>query len=79
MVLDVKDGLPEPVADKLVNINGEAMNPEQREYPKDFIQTGVSVIDGMITLVRGQKLPIFSGSVCHIIYWQRRLHVRPQW
>ena len=38
------------------------MNPEQREYPKDFIQTGVSVIDGMITLVRGQKLPIFSGS-----------------
>ena len=57
-----KDGLPEPIADKLVNINGEAMNPEQREYPKDFIQTGVSVIDGMITLVRGQKLPIFSGS-----------------
>ena len=38
------------------------MNPEQREYPKDFIQTGVSVIDGMLTLVRGQKLPIFSGS-----------------
>jgi V/A-type H+-transporting ATPase subunit B len=38
------------------------MNPEQREYPRDFIQTGVSVIDGMLTLVRGQKLPIFSGS-----------------
>lgn len=57
-----KDGLPEPVADKFVDINGEPMNPEQREYPKDFIQTGVSVIDGMMTLVRGQKLPIFSGS-----------------
>ena len=57
-----KDGLPDPIADKLVDINGEPMNPEQREYPKDFIQTGVSVIDGMITLVRGQKLPIFSGS-----------------
>ncbi len=57
-----KDGLPDPVADKFIDINGEPMNPEQREYPKDFIQTGVSVIDGMITLVRGQKLPIFSGS-----------------
>jgi len=57
-----KDGLPEPVADKFVDINGEPMNPEQRQYPSDFIQTGVSVIDGMLTLVRGQKLPIFSGS-----------------
>ncbi|MDA0756758.1 MAG: V-type ATP synthase subunit B [Crenarchaeota archaeon] len=57
-----KDGLPEPVADLFLDINGAPMNPEQREYPKDFIQTGVSVIDGMLTLVRGQKLPIFSGS-----------------
>ena len=57
-----KDGLPEPIADSFVDVNGEPMNPEQREYPRDFIQTGVSVIDGMITLVRGQKLPIFSGS-----------------
>ena len=57
-----KDGLPEPIADKFLDINGEPMNPEQRDYPKDFIQTGVSVIDGMLTLVRGQKLPIFSGS-----------------
>ena len=57
-----KDGLPDPIADQFIDINGEPMNPEQREYPKDFIQTGVSVIDGMITLVRGQKLPIFSGS-----------------
>lgn len=57
-----KDNLPDPIADKFLDINGAPMNPEQREYPKDFIQTGVSVIDGMITLVRGQKLPIFSGS-----------------
>jgi len=57
-----KDGLPDPIADKFSDINGEPMNPEQRDYPRDFIQTGVSVIDGMLTLVRGQKLPIFSGS-----------------
>ncbi len=57
-----KDGLPDPIADKFLDINGAPMNPEQRDYPKDFIQTGVSVIDGMLTLVRGQKLPIFSGS-----------------
>jgi V/A-type H+-transporting ATPase subunit B len=56
------DGLPEPVADKFLDVNGEPMNPESREYPTSFIQTGVSVIDGMLTLVRGQKLPIFSGS-----------------
>jgi len=57
-----KDGLPDPIASKFGDINGEPMNPEQRDYPSDFIQTGVSVIDGMLTLVRGQKLPIFSGS-----------------
>ena len=57
-----KDGLPEPVADSFLDINGAPMNPEQREYPKDFIQTGVSVIDGMLTVGRGLKLPIFSGS-----------------
>ena len=57
-----KDGLPDPIADKFLDINGEPMNPEQREYPRDFIKPGVSVIDGMLTLVRGQKLPIFSGS-----------------
>ena len=57
-----KDGLPDPIADKFLDINGEPMNPEQRDYPRYFIQTGVSVIDGMLTLVRGQKLPIFSGS-----------------
>ncbi len=56
------DGLPEPIADRFIDVNGEPMNPERREYPTSFIQTGVSVIDGMLTLVRGQKLPIFSGS-----------------
>lgn len=56
------DGLPEPIADKFLDVNWEPMNPERREYPTSFIQTGVSVIDGMLTLVRGQKLPIFSGS-----------------
>ena len=57
-----KDGLPDLIASKFADINGEPMNPEQRDYPSEFIQTGVSVIDGMLTLVRGQKLPIFSGS-----------------
>jgi V/A-type H+-transporting ATPase subunit B len=56
------DGLPEPIAEKFIDVNGEPMNPERRDYPTSFIQTGVSVIDGMLTLVRGQKLPIFSGS-----------------
>ncbi len=56
------DGLPEPIAEEFRDVNGAPMNPERRDYPEDFIQTGVSVIDGMLTLVRGQKLPIFSGS-----------------
>ncbi|MCL5238973.1 MAG: V-type ATP synthase subunit B [Candidatus Marsarchaeota archaeon] len=49
-------------AEKLVDINGSAINPYSREEPSEFIQTGISTIDGMNTLVRGQKLPIFSGS-----------------
>ncbi|WP_394738928.1 ATP synthase subunit B [Natronococcus roseus] len=56
------DGGPEIVPDDRVDIVGEAINPYSREYPEEFIQTGVSAIDGMNTLVRGQKLPIFSGS-----------------
>jgi V/A-type H+-transporting ATPase subunit B len=56
------DGLPEPVAKGFHDINGAPINPERREFPTDLIQTGVSVIDGMLTLVRGQKLPIFSGA-----------------
>jgi len=56
------DGGPEIVPDDRIDIVGKAINPYAREYPEEFIQTGVSAIDGMNTLVRGQKLPIFSGS-----------------
>ncbi|RXK50509.1 ATP synthase subunit B [Halorientalis pallida] len=56
------DGGPEIEPDEERPIVGEAINPYSREYPEEFIQTGVSAIDGMNTLVRGQKLPIFSGS-----------------
>ncbi|WP_295722953.1 V-type ATP synthase subunit B [uncultured Methanobrevibacter sp.] len=56
------DGGPEIIPEKDLDINGSPMNPTSREYPADFIQTGISTIDGMNTLVRGQKLPIFSGS-----------------
>ena len=48
--------------EKHLDINGLPMNPAARDYPAEFIQTGVSAIDGLNTLVRGQKLPIFSGS-----------------
>lgn len=56
------DGGPEIIAEKRMDINGLPMNPAARDYPAEFIQTGVSAIDGLNTLVRGQKLPIFSGS-----------------
>ena len=56
------DGGPPPLAEKLREVNGEPINPVRRDYPRDGIQTGISCIDGMNTLVRGQKLPIFSGS-----------------
>ena len=56
------DGLPETLGDDFRDVNGAPINPERRDFPEDFIQTGVSVIDGMLTLVRGQKLPIFSGA-----------------
>ena len=57
----IDDG-PEILAEKKIDINGVPMNPAARNYPSEFIQTGVSAIDGLNTLVRGQKLPIFSGS-----------------
>ena len=57
-----KDGGPAIIPEKKVDINGLPMNPAARDYPSEFIQTGVSAIDGLNTLVRGQKLPIFSGS-----------------
>ena len=56
------DGGPDILADAHMDINGLPMNPAARAYPAEFIQTGVSAIDGLNTLVRGQKLPIFSGS-----------------
>ncbi len=56
------DGGPEIIPDLLLDINGQPMNPAARDYPNEFIQTGISAIDGLNTLVRGQKLPIFSAS-----------------
>ena len=65
----VLDGMGEPIdggapilAERTLDINGSPINPAARHYPSEFIQTGVSTIDGLNTLVRGQKLPIFSGS-----------------
>ncbi len=57
-----KDGGPEIIPVKKMNINGEPINPAGRDYPNEFIQTGISAIDGLNTLVRGQKLPVFSMS-----------------
>ncbi len=56
------DGGVDIIPEKRMDINGLAMNPTARSYPEEFIQTGISAIDGLNTLVRGQKLPIFSGS-----------------
>ncbi|MCR5172673.1 MAG: V-type ATP synthase subunit B [Treponema sp.] len=56
------DGLPPIVSSEKIDVNGMPINPFARVYPKDFIQTGISSIDGMNTLIRGQKLPIFSGN-----------------
>jgi V/A-type H+-transporting ATPase subunit B len=56
------DNGPDIIPEKRMDINGLPMNPSARDYPDEFIQTGVSAIDGLNTLVRGQKLPIFSGS-----------------
>ncbi|MEY8367694.1 V-type ATP synthase subunit B [Anaerovoracaceae bacterium 42-11] len=56
------DGGPDIIAEKKLDINGLPMNPAARDYPAEFIQTGVSAIDGLNTLIRGQKLPIFSAS-----------------
>ena len=56
------DGGPEIIPDKRLDVNGAPMNPAARAFPAEFIQTGISAIDGLNTLVRGQKLPIFSAS-----------------
>ncbi|MDR0930685.1 MAG: V-type ATP synthase subunit B [Clostridiales bacterium] len=57
-----KDDKPDIVPEKYMDVNGMPINPAARDYPAEFIQTGISAIDGLNTLVRGQKLPIFSGS-----------------
>ena len=56
------DGGPQPLTDRYADVNGQPINPTARVYPRDYIQTGISAIDGMNTLLRGQKLPIFSGA-----------------
>ncbi|MCI9031550.1 MAG: V-type ATP synthase subunit B [Clostridia bacterium] len=57
-----KDGGADIIAEKRMDVNGQPINPAARDYPDEFIQTGVSAIDGLNTLVRGQKLPVFSMS-----------------
>ncbi len=56
-----RDNIPPPIVEEYFDINGSPINPVKREYPKDFIQTGISAIDCLFSIVRGQKLPIFSG------------------
>ncbi len=56
------DGVPPIIPDSYLNINGQPINPASRQPPAEFIETGLSAIDGLNALVRGQKLPIFSGS-----------------
>ena len=56
------DGLGDIVSDVRLDVNGKPLNPVTREYPRNYIRTGISAIDGLTTLIRGQKLPIFSGS-----------------
>jgi V/A-type H+/Na+-transporting ATPase subunit B len=56
------DGGPEPLTEHYADVNGQPINPTARVYPSEYIQTGISAIDGMNTLLRGQKLPIFSGA-----------------
>jgi V/A-type H+-transporting ATPase subunit B len=56
------DGGPQPLTETYADVNGQPINPTARVYPRDYIQTGISAIDGLNTLLRGQKLPIFSGA-----------------
>ncbi len=56
------DGLGDIISDVKLDINGKPLNPVTREYPRNYIRTGISAIDGLTTLIRGQKLPIFSGN-----------------
>jgi len=66
------DGIAPPVAEDRRDVNGAPINPTRRTYPRDLIVTGISAIDGMNTLIRGQKLPVFSGA------WPPRSPARPR-
>ncbi len=57
-----RDGLPAPIAEARLDVHGAPLNPTARDYPQDVITTGISAIDGLNTLVRGQKLAVFSGA-----------------
>lgn len=56
------DGLGPVPGNVRLDVNGKPLNPVSREYPRNYIRTGISAIDGLTTLIRGQKLPIFSGN-----------------
>ena len=56
------DGLGEILPERMLDVNGKPLNPVTREYPRNYIRTGISAIDCLMTLIRGQKLPIFSGN-----------------
>lgn len=78
------DGLPEPIGEDVRDIAGAPLNPVRRARPSDFIETGISAIDAMNTLVRGQKLPVFSGPglpgleiAARIVEWARAPHGEP--
>ena len=79
----VFDGMGRPkddgeplIAQKRMDINGAPINPAARDYPSEFIQTGISAIDGLNTLVRGQKLPVFPAAACRMRSLPRRLRAR---
>ena len=70
------DGGPEIIPDQRVDVNGVPMNPAARVYPNEFIQTGISAIDGLNTLVRGTRDLVFPVPVCRTPNWPRRSPVR---
>jgi V/A-type H+-transporting ATPase subunit B len=73
------DGGPPPMAEAFPDVNGMPINPAARDRPSEFVQTGISAIDGLNTLVRGQKLPIFSGFGLPGTSWRRRSPSRRRW
>lgn len=73
------DGLGEITPEVSLNINGLPLNPVKREYPRNYINTGISAIDGLTTLIRGQKLPIFSGNGLRMTSLPHRSYSRLLW